>query len=210
MPRTKVDPQELHVRLWAALHRDGFHASSLSSLSAAAGIGKAGLLHHFGSKEGLVRAVIEWAREQFRAYVLAAFAKTGLRPNGTSWTLEARLAEGLRRQFRLVRRDAGGCFFGNAILELGGESPYGEGLRGFLDDWLAAATELLAERYDRAEAAERAYRLFADYQGTVIYYRATGDRSHLDRFAARALASLDLPLSGAITESLTVTATATP
>lgn len=194
MPRTKVTPHELHLRLWAALHQRGYHGSSLTTLAAAAGIGKAGLLHHFGSKEGLMRAVLAWARGQFRAYVLAAFAKTGSRPDGSTWTLEARLAEGLRRQFHLVRRGEGGCFFGNAILELGGDGAYGPELRAFLDDWHAAATALLSERFGAAEAAERAYRLFADYQGAVIYYRATSDETHLRRFAERALTSVAAPL----------------
>ena len=197
MPTTKVTRPQLLEHAWSLIHRQGYAATSLADVAAAAGIGKAGVLHHFGTKAGMMTAVVAWARERFRGYVLAAFAKTGVRDDGTPWTLEARFAEALRRMFRLVRRDDAGCFFGNAILETCPGGAFAEGLRGFVDDFLAAMTAALAERYDRAEARERAYRLLADYQGSVLLFKASGgDRAHLARFRERALASRTLPLPG--------------
>ena len=190
MPRTKITREQLLAAAWELIHAKGYRATSIADVSAVAGIGKAGVLHHFGSKENLMLEVIAWARAQFRGYVLAVFAKTGYDDTGAPWTLERRLDEAMRRQFRLVRRDNAGCFFANSILELGAEERFGESLNGFVVDWLNCLEEMLAERFARAEAAERAYRYFTDYQGTVMLFKVSGDRAHLDRFRARALASL--------------------
>ena len=203
MPTQKISRDELLECAWSLIHRQGYAATSLADVAAAAGLGKAGVLHHFGSKAGMMRAVIAWARERFAAYVLAAFVtsshaerETGQREDDTASTLEARLAEVFRRQFRLVRRDDAGCFFGNAILEAAEGGAFAPALQHFVDDFLAAMTAALRERFDAEEAAERAYRLFTDYQGAVLLYKATRDRAHLERFRDRALASLSAPLVG--------------
>ena len=197
MPRTKISRGALLAAAWELFHRRGFAATSLADLSRATGLGKAGLLHHFGSKAGLVEAVIAWAREAFRGYVLSAFAKTGSDAQGRPWTPERRLGEALRRQFHLAQRDGAGCFFANSMLEVGADAPYAEQLRGFVDDWLGAVAGMLAERYPRAEAEERAYRLFTDYQGSVMLFKVSTDESHLRRFRERAVASLAHPLAPA-------------
>lgn len=196
MPSTKITRDALLEQAWSLIHERGYAATSIADVARAAGLGKAGVLHHFGSKAGMMRAVVAWARERFTAYVLAVFDKTGVRDDGTPWTLEARFAEAYRRQFRLVRREAAGCFFGNGILEAAEGGAFSPELQGFVDDFLAATTRALAERFDADEAAERAYRLFADYQGAVLLYKASGERAHLDRFRDRALASLTAPLVG--------------
>ena len=199
MPLQKVSRDELLEHAWSLIHRRGYAATSFADVAAAAGLGKAGVLHHFGSKAGMMRAVIAWARNRFAAYVLTAFRETCARDDGTPWTLEARFAEAFRRQFRLVRRADAGCFFGNAILERAEGGAFASDLAGFVDDLLEAMTTALEERFDAEEAAERAYRLFSDYQGAVLLFKASAERRHLDRFRARALASLSAPLVGSAT-----------
>ena len=58
MPTQKIERTELLHRCWEVLHRQGFHHTSINDLAQAGGLGKAGLLHHFGSKEGLMQAVL--------------------------------------------------------------------------------------------------------------------------------------------------------
>ncbi len=195
MPTTKISREEILSRAWALFHQKGYSATSLADVAAAAGLGKAGILHHFGSKEGLMQAVIAWARGQYQAYVLSVFTKTGTRSDGAAWTLEARLAEVLKRQYHLAQlNDGGGCFFGNSILENGIAGPFAEALQAFYVDWQEAATAALSERFEREEAAERAYRLFAEYQGSILLFKMSGERSHLDRFKQRAIVGLSIDL----------------
>ena len=195
MPRTKITKAQLLATAWDLIHLRGYRATSIADVSAAAGIGKAGVLHHFGSKANMMAEVVDWARQQFRGYVLSVFAKAGTAADGQPWTVEARLGEAIRRQFRLVRRENAGCFFANSILETGASGEFAEGLNGFVEDWLAALTAMLSERFDAPEAQERAYRYFTDYQGSVMLFKVSGDRSHLDRFRVRAIAQLSEPIS---------------
>ena len=194
VPVTKISRDALLELTWALLHRQGYHATSIADVARVAGISKPGALHHFKSKAGMMHAVLAWARERYRGYVLSAFAKTGHRPDGTTWTLEARLAEVVRRQFHLatLHGDAG-CFFGNAILETGGGGPFGEALRGFYDDWIAAAATALAERFDEARARQLADQLFAGYQGTILLYKLDGDAGRFGRFRESALGLIAPP-----------------
>ena len=194
VPITKISRDALLELTWALLHRKGYHATSIADVARAAGISKPGALHHFKSKAGMMDAVLSWARERYRQYVLSAFAKTGPRPDGSTWTLEARLAEVIRRQFHLATmNERSGCFFGNAILETGGGGPFGDALRGFYDDWIDAAATALAERFDASYARQLADELFAGYQGTILLYKLDGDEGRFDRFRESALGLIAPP-----------------
>jgi len=194
MPKVKITKEELLAHIWELVHRNGYNATSIAKVSAVAGIGKAGVLHHFGSKENMMIEVIRWARINFKSYVLSAFAKTGNDPTGAPWTVESRFAEALRRQFRLVRRENAGCFFANSMLELGTDPAFSAELEGFFTDWTGAVESCLRDRFVLAEAKERTYRLWTDYQGSVMLFKTTGDRSHLDRYRDRSIASFALPI----------------
>ena len=183
MPVQKITRTELLHACWEQFHRHGYHASSISALAKASGLGKAGLLHHFGSKEGIMRAVIDYAMEQFRQYVLAVVDE-GL-------PLEQRLEILLRRQNRLTKLDQRGCFFTIIIMETGLDGLFNEPLQAFYTDWQAELARLLAERWpDSAEAQERAYLLILGYEGAVTMYKLTGDETHLESFVHRAVQSL--------------------
>lgn len=194
MPKVKITKEELLAHIWELVHRNGYKATSIANVSAVAGIGKAGVLHHFGSKENMMIEVIKWARINFQGYVLSAFAKTGEDSTGTPWTVESRFAEALRRQYRLVRRENAGCFFANSMLEIGTDPAFSTKLEGFFTDWTAAVEASLTERFSAEEAKERTYRLWTDYQGSVMLFKTTGDRTHLDRYRDRSVASFAHPI----------------
>jgi TetR/AcrR family transcriptional regulator len=66
----------------------GFHGASLNAIAAACGIGNAGALHHFASKEKLYKAVLLRLSEEFDGELQAALAERG--------TAQARLRKALR------------------------------------------------------------------------------------------------------------------
>ena len=187
MPLTKTTPEAILRSSWSLFHEHGYKNTSLQQLAEAAGLGKAGLLHHFGSKEGLMHAVIHFAAEWYRSRVLSLADGEG--------TVAERLEAVLRKQFQLVQlNNGGGCFFANMILETGG-GVFTEGLSRFHTEWIAAITALLSERFPAAEAAERAYRIFVDYEGSVMLYKLYEAPDHLERFIARAVGGLNNPLN---------------
>ncbi len=188
MPTTKTTPEAILRSAWTVFHRNGYHHTSLQQLADAAGLGKAGILYHFKSKAGVMRAVLNFAGDWYQRKVLA-------KAQGTS-TVPERLEAVLRKQFQLVQyNEDSGCFFGNTILETGVEGPFSEELKHFHLAWTEAITTLLSESFPTNEACERAYRIFADYQGSVILFKLYHDTSHLERLIDRTLLSLTCPIN---------------
>lgn len=185
MPLQKIDRETLLHSCWEVIHRQGYHRTSISELAAAAGLGKAGLLHHFGSKEGLLQAVIDYALQQFRQYVLSVA--------GEDLPLDQRLEKLLRRQNRLAKYERRGCFFANTILELGREERFNIPLQAFYEEWQETVAGLFLEIMSPAEARLHAYRLLLEYEGAVTFYKLTDDVEHLENFVKRAVAPLNHP-----------------
>ena len=186
MPRQKISRDELLRKAWRLFHRHGYHDTSLQLIASTCGIGKAGLLHHFGSKQGLMRAVIGFAKAYYTHRVLSEL-------HGSA-PLPTRLRRFLDHHINLCQLDRRGCFFANTILETGADGLFADQLGQFHEDWIGAVRTALLPHYPADEAAERAYRLFADYEGSVVIYKIHGEVDHLHRFVERATASLSHPI----------------
>jgi AcrR family transcriptional regulator len=176
MPVKKIERNELLKTCWEVFHRHGYNATSISMLADATGLGKSGLLHHYGSKEALMRAVMEYSREQFDAYVLSV-AQEDL-------PVEQRLEKLLRRQNRLAKIDRRGCFYANTAIETGRDEIFKTIIETYFEEWLDAVAALLEYGWP-ANARGRAYQLLLEYQGAVTFYKCTGDEAHLEAFVVR-------------------------
>lgn len=190
MPTKKIDKKDLLNRCWEVFNRHGYYGTSVSMLAEATGLGKSGLMHHHLSKESLMRAVVEYAQEELRNYVLAV-AQEDLPP-------EQRLEKLLRRQNRLAKYERRGCFFANTALETGREGLFNDLIQATYDEWQTAVAGILSEIMPREEAAEAAYRLLLEYEGSVTMYKLSGDEQHLERFVARAVGLFGKPMKGAV------------
>lgn len=179
MPITKIDKKELLRRCWEVFNRHGYYGTSVKMLADSTGLGKSGLMHHHLSKESLMRAVVEYAQEELRTYVFAV-VQEDLPP-------EQRLEKLLRRQNRLAKYERRGCFFANTALETGREGLFNEQVQATYDEWQATVASILAEIMPPEEAAETAYRLLLEYEGSVTMYKLSGDEQHLERFVSRAV-----------------------
>ncbi len=182
MPRTKVTKEAILEKCWYVLHRQGYYQTGLSTLAREVGLGKAGLLHHFGSKEGLMRAVMIFAAGRYASYVLAV-AKEDL-------PLEQRLEKMLRRQNRLAKIEGRGCFFGNTVAETSQEGLFNEQIHYFFSAWEQTMTRVYAEVMKEQTARETAYLTLVEYQGAVVLYKLTRDETHLEQFVGRAIERL--------------------
>ena len=180
MPVQKIDKKELLRRCWEVFNRHGYHGTSISRLAEATGLGKSGLMHHHLSKETLMRSVVEYAQEELRKYVFSV-AGEDLPP-------EQRLEKLLRRQNRLAKYERRGCFFANTALETGREGLFNEQIQTTFDEWQTTVAGLLATIMPPEKAAETAYQMLLEYEGSVTMYKLTGDEQHLERFVARAVA----------------------
>lgn len=186
MPIQKIEKSALLLRCWEVFHRQGYHHTSIRDLAEATGLGKAGLLHHFGSKEGVMQAVIDYAITAFRDYVLAV-AQEDLPP-------EQRLEKLLRRQNRLAKHERRGCFFANLALETGRDGWFNAPIQLMFAEWQVAVAGLLEVAWPPGEAQQRAYELLLTYEGAVTLYKLSGDESHLEGYVKRTIAEFTTKL----------------
>jgi TetR/AcrR family transcriptional repressor of nem operon len=183
MPVQKIEKEDFLMRCWEEFHLNGYYNTSMQKLAVATGLQKAGLYHHYPTKEDLMRRVMEFAREQFRNYVLAVADELELPP-------EQRLEKLLRRHKKLATLHRRGCFFANIALETGREGQFNEVLKTGMMEWAEAVGKILTERMPAAEAKKEALRLIMEYEGAVLFYKLTADEQHLEEFIHRAVANL--------------------
>ena len=77
LPRAGVGTFWIRPSAYSPEH--GYHGAALAEIARAAGLGNAGLIHHFPSKPALYRAVLERLAEEIDGRLAAAIAR--LRPN---------------------------------------------------------------------------------------------------------------------------------
>ena len=133
-----------------------------------------------------MRAVLGYARTAYKTYVLDVAKED--RP------LEERMLKMLRRQAKLASIEQRGCFFANTILETNQRHPFQPELKHFYQDWLDGMSSMLEERFDPAEAKERAYRYFIDYEGSMLLHQLDSDPGHMMRLEQRVIEQLDKPV----------------
>ncbi|MEL7222563.1 MAG: TetR/AcrR family transcriptional regulator [Bacteroidota bacterium] len=182
MPKQKTTKKEILQKCWEEIHLHGYRNSSISKLAKAAGLGKAGLLHHFQSKEALMHAVLDYAIDFFENYALAVVNEP--------LPLEQRLEKLLRRQNRLTKLQQRGCFFTNIIMEVGQEGTFNEKLLRFYEEWRETIAQLLAEKMSLEAARHQAYLLHIQYEGAVTLYKLSGDEYHLEFYVSRSIESM--------------------
>ncbi len=64
--QTLARREEIVAAGLAAFSSSGFHGASLRDVAGRAGLSQAGLLHHFRSKEHLLKAVLAWRDDEAR------------------------------------------------------------------------------------------------------------------------------------------------
>lgn len=188
MPVQKIEKTDFLLRCWEEFHLNGYYNTSMQKLATATGLQKAGLYHHYPTKEDLMRRVMEFALEQFHQYVLAVGDETGLPP-------EQRLEKLLRRHKKLATLHRRGCFFANIALETSREGLFNDVLQTAMRDWAAVVERILAERIPAEQAKTEAQRLIMEYEGAVLFYKITGEENHLESFIQRTINNLLTPVA---------------
>jgi AcrR family transcriptional regulator len=80
IPPSERDPQTRNRLLQSAVHtfdRKGYSAASVREIAEMAGVAKPALYYHFGSKEGLLIAILDEAVREFAKTISGAVARPG-------------------------------------------------------------------------------------------------------------------------------------
>jgi AcrR family transcriptional regulator len=176
LPRSRDEErrQELLQAVIDTMAATGIGARSLRDLAAAAGTSHRMLLHHFGSREELLVAVVEEVERQQRD-LLPSLPDDPLEAAAALWThLRSPALRPLERLFFE-------CYARGA----NGEQPYARLLPGAVDGWLTA----VGERATNDDAATIRLGL-AVTRGLLLDLVATGDERGVDDAYARFLGYL--------------------
>lgn len=169
----------------AHVQRTGISDLSLRELAAAVGTSHRMLLYHFGSREGLLVAVVRAVEDAQRAFLAELTSDPGVSVADAMRMLWQRLADpSLSPNERL--------FFELYALALQGRP----GTAGLLDDivdaWVTLAVEHAAHRGIRAEDARTDARLgVAVVRGLLLDLLATGNRAAVDAAFERYVAQYE-------------------
>jgi AcrR family transcriptional regulator len=173
MPGTDPAPsarhQELLERAYAYAQEQGLAGLSLRPLAGAIGSSPRVLLFLFGSKEGLIRALLARARADEIAFLdRARGGSDGL--TVTALRVWRWLADPAHRAVLTLWVEA----YARSLVEPDG--PWGDFARSTVDDWLAvlAAAQPAAERRTAAGRARRTA-VLALLRGAMLDLLATGD-----------------------------------
>jgi AcrR family transcriptional regulator len=174
-------PKEaLTAQLYQLFRTHGYEGVSIGAISAATGLGRSSLYHHFpGGKEDMAAAVVARAREAFARNVflpLRSDADPGRRLKDMLAALDQAFAGG--REPCLIA----------SMLVGDGADPVTDGLRAILREWLDALAICLVDAgVPKGKAAPLAASIVGRIEGALIVSRALGDTRH---FAA-ALADIE-------------------
>lgn len=167
MAHPNLPKEEVVTRLMQVFRREGYDGASLARLSAATGLGRSSLYHHFPrGKEDMAEAVLQLTRTRLTRLVLEPLAASG----PVRQRIEA-MARGFG-EFYAAGHDA-------CLIEL-----FGVGTTGmqFLPHLTQSITVLLRSISDvlieagqsEAQAWRRAEDAIIAIQGTLVLSRATG------------------------------------
>lgn len=179
--------QELLTAVIADLMRKGLLDRSLREIAAAVGTSHRMLIHHFGSRHGLMTAIVEVIEEDQKAFMAALQGESG---------------EIVAAMWRRLRDPelwpAERLFFECYARALYGEAPFDRLLPGSVDDWVERTVALNAmPDVPPAQARARARLGLAVFRGLLLDLVGTGDQAGVDA-AFEAFAALSAGATGTL------------
>ena len=169
-PESQRSPQERILATARVLFcRDGIHATGIDRILAEAGVSKMTLYSRFGSKEGLVREVLQQEGSEWRTQFFDAIRNASDDPRGRLH----RIVPALATWFRSERFT--GCAYMNAVAE---HTKGERWLRDLAAGHHAAILAFLggeAEAAGYAEPALLARQLLLLIDGMIAAYMVSGD-----------------------------------
>lgn len=162
--------QELLAAVIADLAQQGLLDRSLRDIATSVGTSHRMLIHHFGSRQGLMTAVVEAIEEDQKRFMEA---------------LEGEPGDILATMWRRLRDPAlwpaERLFFECYARATRGEAPFDRLLPGAVDDWVGRAVALdAAPGVPPALARARARAGLAVFRGLLLDLVGTGDQAGVD------------------------------
>jgi AcrR family transcriptional regulator len=139
--------QVVIVRAMQIAAQEGLGALSIGRLAKELRMSKSGLFIHFGSKQTLELAVIEWASLHFFAHIMVPIRENRLQGIERVWALCDSWLD-----FTEQERLPGGYFFSGAFFQCARQTgPIPQEIKRVVRDWMEALREAVAQARRRGE-----------------------------------------------------------
>lgn len=158
------------------LHLRGYHATSMEEIAQYCGMTKANLFHHFGSKEEMALAVLDWKLQQFRERRIEPLCAQG-DPVGAVGAMFERAGE-----LFTGNGCKAGCFIGNVAVEMSDvNEKFRQRVGDFFKEWAGGMAACLSRAQKagmfgpglQPQAAAEA--ILSLYEGAILLARAERD-----------------------------------
>lgn len=186
MPLQKVSKEEIILKAIEVFGQSGYHYTSIHDLAQACGLLKGSVYHYFKSKDEILLAAIQYARNFYREKIFScAYRQPELSPYQC-------LEKLLTKQHQVFTRNRRGCFFANLVIETSiVTEKFREELIYFFRDWRMALQHIFMSSGMNPEFANQvAERTIAEIEGAVMLYKLTGEETYLLNARNHALAYL--------------------
>ena len=174
MPAPTITKNEVLMRLFVTFRDYGYEGATLSKISAATGLGKASLYHHFPrGKEQMVLEVLDFV-EKFNYENI-------IKPLEGEGTAEEKLEQMRKTVDGLYDNGSSACIIG--ALVHGNALPIVQNkLKTILDQWIQALAKVLIDSgIEDKEARLRAEKALTCIQGALIIARGINNKAHFQR-----------------------------
>lgn len=167
------------------LHLHGYHATSMEELAQYCGMTKANLFHHFGSKEDLALAVLDWKLQDFRARRVEPLCAQGdpVAAVGAMFERAGELFTG--------NGCKAGCFIGNVAAEMSDvNEKFRQRVGDFFEEWGGGMAACLSRAQKAGmfgpglEPKAAAEAILSLYEGAILLARAERDATVFGRVGA--------------------------
>ena len=176
--------EEIVMVLFDLFRRAGYDAVSIADISAATGLGKSSLYHHFpGGKPDMAGAVADFASGLMRVKVFDMLTGDGALP------------QKLRDMAAFVSEMYGGggapCLISSMMISPTAGPKAIDTVRSIMTEWINALGQALrAQGLPADEAKQRATAALVEIQGGLVVARATGDITIFETALKSAIARL--------------------
>lgn len=176
---------EIILSLYDLFRRRGFDAVSIADISAATGLGKSSLYHHFpGGKADMAAAVAAFARGWMRENIAA--------PLGSAAPLPQKISAMMKTVAAMYDGGGAPCLVASLMLSPNLSREAEADTRGVISDWIAALARSLRDA-GASDARRRATDAVIAIEGALIVARATGERRVFEQGLKSAAAALMAP-----------------
>jgi AcrR family transcriptional regulator len=172
--KSQASRDEIVLTLFDLFRRGGYDAVSIADISAATGLGKSSLYHHFpGGKPDMAEAVASFARAHMRARVFDGLGAEG--------PLARKLAAMTDFVSKMYEGGGAPCLIASMMISPNAGPRAIDTVKAIIADWIVAlAGALRREGVAPAAAKKRATDAVIAIQGALVVARATGDRKIFD------------------------------